>query len=195
MPPRARELRVLLPQGWHAVDLVNPDARRRSLAALVTAQAGRSDELASLRAQLRAQLEGTASRAAAAGAVLMALSTMRSGDVPIPASMTIYRVPGLRLDDQGVAALRATAGPDEDWAQTSTDRGRVVRRTRVAMGEPELGAEAIPQLLVDYWLAGDGPEETVNVVFATTTVQIGTAMRDLFDQVVASIELGEPDDD
>ncbi|MCV2393107.1 hypothetical protein OEB99_02185 [Actinotalea sp. M2MS4P-6] len=193
--PVPHDLRLRLPDAWHAVDLTDPEVRRASLAALVTAQTGTAEDLEPVRDALVDQLDVAAMQAAGSGAVLMAFSTMRAGDTPIPASLTVYRVPGLRLDDDGVATLRAAVGEDESWSDGSTDRGRVVRRVRVIQDER---AGSAGQLLADYWISGAGPSgpppaddqpETFSLVFATPMVQLADAMLSLFDRVVASVEV------
>jgi len=185
----ARGIRLVLPTSWQVIDLVDPGARRAAVARLVSRQAGRSTGLAPLRAELRAQLERTCATAASAGGLLMAISLMRSGDIPIPASVTIYRAPGLRLDEEGMMALRQIGTAEEDWSVATTDRGHVVRRVRAATGAPSLGAADVPLLAADYWAeAGD---EVLHLAFSTTMVQIGSAMLEVFDGVAASVELDE----
>ena len=178
---------LVVPTAWHVIDLVDPGARRTAVAGLIRRQAGTSPALAPLRAELRAQLGRTCARAASAGGLLMAVSLMTSGDMPIPASVTIYRVPGLRLDEEGMVALRQEGTVEEDWSVADTGRGQVVRRVGQTRGASSLGAERIPMLAADYWVQGG--DEAVHLSFSTTMVQIGSAMLELFDGVAASVEL------
>ncbi len=186
-PHHPREIRLLLPPGWHPVPLTDPEATQVSLDALVTLQVGAAEHLAPLRTQLTTELRAAAEGAAASGAVLMAFSTMRAGDAPLPASMTVYQVPGLQLDDAGVTTLREALGPGEDWADRTSEHGRLVRRTRVVKDDGQPG-----QLLADYWITGDQPGETVSIVFATPLLQLAEAMLELFDAVVTSAQIGTP---
>lgn len=86
--PSADGWGVLLPASWWTIDLRDHDARRRSVATLVDHQVGRADEHASFRRDVRERLNRVAQDAASAGGRLMAMSLMRVGGVPIPATMT-----------------------------------------------------------------------------------------------------------
>ncbi|WP_448061170.1 hypothetical protein [Cellulomonas hominis] len=186
---RGTGVSLLLPSSWWTVDLPDPDARARRVRTLVERSLGRADEAARLRADLRTRLGRAADQAAAAGGVLMAVSLMRVGDLPLPATLTVYRVPGLRLDAAGIEALTATLRepvPEALDVAQGEDGSPVVRRVRLRRGDAELGAEDVTQLVVDYWRALGGGGPVVQLTFGTPMVQVTSAMLELFDTVVAS---------
>lgn len=98
---------LLLPSAWWTIRLADVEARKRSIAQLVERQVGRADERSALRAELRHELELTAEQTAAAGGVLLAISTMRAGDLPIPASLAVYRVGRHAMTDVDARELAA----------------------------------------------------------------------------------------
>jgi len=188
---------LLVPSSWWVIDLVDEPARRRSIAALVEEQLGRTDERAALRADLRTQLTSATEQAVAAGGVLMAISLMQVEGVPVPATLTVYRVPGLRLDDAGLAALLQVLGEDEPDAVVAADgvRGPVVRRVTRRPGPAILGGEDVTLMIVDYWLdSGDGGP-VVNLTFSSPMLVVGAALLDLFDTVAASVGPAEDPDE
>lgn len=186
---RGTGVSLLLPTSWWTIDLPDPGARARGVRALVEHSLGRADEAARLRADLRTRLGQAADQAAAAGGVLMAVSLMRVGELPVPATLTGYRVPGLRLDPAGVEALIGTLrepAPEALDVALGEDGAPVVRRVRLRDGDAELGGEDVTQLVVDYWRALGEGGPVVQLTFGTPMVQVTSAMLDLFDTVVAS---------
>jgi len=190
--PRFDGLRLLLPVDWWTVDLRDADARRRTIADLVERQVGRSDERAAVRADVRRQLTRSADDAAAAGGQLMAVSLMTAGGVPVPASLTVYRLPvapalgGAHVVDAVAEAL----AQDETDARVERGEGPcgpLVRRVATRRGPAELGGDELPLLVVDYWLDPGDDAGLVNLTFSTPLVQVGDALVDLFDAVAASV--------
>jgi hypothetical protein len=198
--PTADGWGLLLPASWWTVDLREEKARRRSVAALAEHQLGRQDDRASLRADLRKHLDRAADDAAAAGGRFMAISLMRVGDVPVPASLTVFRLPGEGLTSQGVRELEAALRPGIADGVTldvaDAPAGPVLRRVAQRAGAAELGATDVPLLVADYWLdPGDG-RGLLLLSFSTPLVQARDAALLLFDTVVASVgPTDRPDDD
>ncbi|MGN8244380.1 hypothetical protein ACTHAM_001283 [Cellulomonas soli] len=185
-------LTLLVPASWWVIPLGTGDALRRSVGALVDEQVGRRDQDAPLRASLRTQLTGAAEQAAAAGGTLMAISLMTVDGVPVPATMVVYRVPGLTLDEPGLQALVDGLTADGEARPDSLDVaagqfGPVVRRLARRAGDVDLGASEITMMVVDYWLdAGDGGH-VVQLTFSSPMVQVAAALLDLFDTVASSV--------
>lgn len=191
-----RGVGLLLPSSWWTIRLADEVARRASIARLVEQQVGRSDQKATLRAELRRDLERTAEQAAASGGVLLAISTMTIDGLPVPASLTVYRVgrhAPSEADAHELADLLAsqTSEPEGSSAQAQVEvlpgvHGPVVRRLRLGGGDADLDAQDVAQLVVDYWLdAGDGT--LTNLTFSSPLVALAPVLLDLFDAVVDTL--------
>jgi hypothetical protein len=183
---------LVLPASWWVLDVRDERSRRRSVAALVEQQTGRDDRLASLRADLRRSLEESAVQAAALDGVLLAVSLMQVGLLPLPASLTVYRqATGV---DAGADALRAlhdvlVADPQGfdtlDLAEGSL--GLVLRRTALSTGPRSLGAQDLPVLVVDYWLDPSDGRGLLTLTFSSPLTGMRDGLLDLFDAVVGSV--------
>lgn len=187
----ARGLGLLLPASWWVVDLRDAATRRRSVASLVEQQVGRSDERASLRADLRRQMTATADDAARAGGLVLALSLMEAGGIPVPASVTLYRLPDGDLAGTGVAqleaVLRSEAGADETLDLADGPSGPVLRRVRRRQGPADLGADRLSLLMADYWVdPGDGAG-LAYLAFSSPLVQAADGLLQLFDVITSSV--------
>jgi hypothetical protein len=84
--------RLVVPDGWFAVDLI-PGRMERSVAALVKRQFAGIDNAPHLRAQAGQQLLAQAQAAQAAGGLEMFLSLQQVAGVPLAASLVIFLVP------------------------------------------------------------------------------------------------------
>jgi hypothetical protein len=78
--------RLVVPDGWYAVDL-EPGRDERSVGALVNRQFAGIDNAPHLKAQARQQLLAQAQAAQAAGGLEMFLSLQRAAGVPLAASL------------------------------------------------------------------------------------------------------------
>lgn len=193
--PTADGWGLLLPATWWTVDLRDEQARRRSVATLAEQQIGRQDDRAALRADLRKHLDRAADDAATAGGLFMAISLMRVGDVPLPASLTVFRLPGegltSTLTGTGVRELEAVlrsdlpAGVALDIADAPA--GPVLRRVSQRSGSADLGAQDVPLLLADYWLDPGDARGLLYLSFSTPLVQAREPVLELFDMVVSSV--------
>lgn len=182
---------VLLPSSWWSVPLATPQGRRKGIAALVEEQVGRADQHAGLRADLRRHLEQAADDAAAAGGRILAVSLMRAGGVPVPATLTVYRVPGAGLLERGVAEMHDVLAADDGAADAlelaEGPSGAVLRRVTRRPGAASVGGQGVELLLADYWVdPGDG-RGPLCLSFSTPLVGQAPAMLELFDVIVASV--------
>lgn len=182
---------VLLPASWWTIDLRTEEARRGAVAALVERQVGRADDRASLRAEIRRHLVRAADDASRAGGRFMAVSLMRVGDRPVPATLTLYRLLGADLTAQGVVELEAVLRPgttEEDRLDLAEGPvGPVLRRVTRRAGSAEVGGEDVPLLVADYWVDPGDERGLLHLSFSTPMVAVTDAMLTLFDTVVASV--------
>lgn len=186
---------VLLPDDWTVVDLEAADTRVDAVEQLVKRQLGRTTELAPLRAAMRRDLLRSTEQAARAGGVLMALAVGAGGAPAVPASLTVYRVPG-SLDAQGRAAMTAVLASDEPGHTLDVGEGpagTVLRRVRPGAASAGLtGDRALPALVADYWVEPAPGAQLVYLVFSSPLVDLRDELLGLFDTVVSSVRILEP---
>lgn len=188
--PSIDSLGILLPESWWTISLRDDVGRRRAVTQLIERQLGHADEHSALRADARAHLERTADDAARNGGRLMAVSLMTVAGVPVPATLTLYRLPGQDVTGQGIteieAALRDDA-PDAHLDLAEGPVGPVLRRTTTTTAPEELGGASVPMLLADYWLDPDDGQGLAYLVFSSPLVEAQDALLHLFDVIVGSI--------
>ncbi len=190
-------LGLVVPVDWWVLRLADADATRRTVAAMVEERFGRDDALAALRRELRVSVSASARRAAAAGGWLMAFMLTRVADVPLPATLTAYRVPGSFATDAEIDALHAalTAQASRSGGQVDAadgPSGLVLRSVRERVGELP-GAGAVPVLLCDYWSDPGDDRGLVHLAFSTPLPDLRDGWLDLFDAVAATLHrLDEP---
>lgn len=189
--PSVDSLGFLLPESWWTVDLRDEAARRRSVSALVERQVGRDDSRAPLRGDLRAQLGRAADDAARAGGRIMAVSLMRAGGIPVPATLTMYRVPGAALADRGAEELarllRASQQQDDEIEIAHGQLGPVLRRVSRGQGDASIGGSDVTLLLVDYWLDPTDAHGLMQLSFSSPLLELREGLLELFDAIVASV--------
>lgn len=183
---------VVLPADWWTLPLVDEDATRRAVVGLVDRQVGRSDAAAALRRELRVGVTASARRAAATGGWLMAFMLTRVGELPLPATLTAYRIPGSLAADDDVDALRAslTAHVVESGGRLDAGDGPfglVLRTVRERTTVAAPGAPETPVLVCDYWAdPGDG-HGLVELSFSTPLIALRERFVELFDAVAGTL--------
>ena len=174
--------RLVIPDGWFAVDL-EPGRMERSAAALVKRQFAGIDNAPHLRAQAGQQLLAQARAAQAAGGLEMFLSLQQVAGVPLAASLVIFLVP-----PPGTAVVTAA-----DLARSLTGDGRRVTVADLPVGQ---AARVLRQTGTD-----DGPTMTTLEVFvpvphngewlllsfATPLGPLAPALTKLFDAICTTL--------
>ncbi|MBO3089416.1 hypothetical protein [Cellulomonas dongxiuzhuiae] len=183
---------VLLPDDWAVLDLGDDATRTACVEELVTRRLGGVPDLAPLRAAMRQELLRSTERAARAGGVLMALA---GGAPSVPASLTVYRVPG-SLDARGRAAMAGVLASDEPGHTLDLGEGpagTVLRRVR-STGAPSglTGDREVPTLVADYWVEPAPGAQLVYLVFSSPLVDLRDKLLGLFDTVVSSVRVLQP---
>ncbi|MCM0639540.1 hypothetical protein [Cellulomonas wangsupingiae] len=186
---------VLLPDDWAVLDLEDDTARAARVEELVARQMGGVPDLAPLRAAMRQELLRSTERAARAGAVLMALAVGTGGAPHVPASLTVYRVPG-SLDARGRAAMTGVLASDEPGHTLDLGEGpagTVLRRVRPGGASSGLtGEREVPALVADYWVEPTPGAQLVYLVFSSPLVDLRDELLGLFDTVVSSVRVLQP---
>jgi len=186
---------VLLPDDWAVIDLEDDDARTTAVDSLVTQQLGGSPDLASLQVALRGELLRRSEQAARAGGTLMALAVGSGGLPTVPASLTVYRVPG-SLDARGRAAMTRVLASDEPGHSLDIGEGpagTVLRRVRPgAARSGPTGDGELPALVADYWVEPAPGAQLLYLVFSSPLVDHRDELVSLFDTVVSSVRVLAP---
>ena len=186
---------VLLPDDWAVLDLEDDAARTACVEELVARQLAGVPELAPLRAAMRQELLRSTERAARAGGVLMALAAASAGGPSVPASLTVYRVPG-SLDARGRVAMTGVLASDEPGHTLDLGEGpagTVLRRVRPTGASSGLtGDREVPALVADYWVEPTPGAQLVYLVFSSPLVDLRDELLGLFDTVVSSVRVLQP---
>jgi len=186
---------VLLPDDWAVLDLEDDAARTAGVEDLVAHQLSAAPDLAPLRAAMRQELLRSTEQAARAGGVLMALTVGTGGAPPVPASLTVYRVPG-SLDARGRAAMTSVLASDEPGHTLDLGAGpagTVLRRVRPTGASSGLtGDREVPALVADYWVEPAPGAQLVYLVFSSPLVDLRDELLGLFDTAVSSVRVLQP---
>lgn len=185
---------VTLPDDWAVIELGDDAARTADVQALLTERLGDEPRWADLRTDLtRVLLDSTAAAAGAHG--LFVALTPGSGDgPPVPASVSVHRLPGQRVDARGRALLADLARTDAEPGQSldlgETPHGVVLRRVRARDETPDDGRrDTLPSLVVDYWVEPTGSPDLLHLSFASPIADAREALVELFDAIVRTVRV------
>lgn len=175
-------LQVVLPDGWWAVPLSDPDRASASVRRLVADQFTGVDDQPLLRRDVERVLLEQVRDAADLGAHRLALSFQVAGGVPLAASLLEHHLGAVDLDE-----LRAELVEEGGTAAAEMQPGRVLRRVRTTdTTDPALVTEPQPGLNVDYWVEHAVTRQVALLAFATPMVELKEPLMDLFDAVVTT---------
>lgn len=191
--PRAPVFGLITPEDWFRVPLLPADRREASLRALVTRRFAGVDDQPVLRRKTEEHLLGTAEAAVEQGGVVLYLSFLEAGGIPLSASLLISHLYE-RFD--GLDAVAALAGSGEVSLETLPAVGRVarvLRRERTKQSR-KLGSE-FEDTVVEYFVPVPGRDEVLMLTFSTPLEPIADAMVGLFDAVAATLRWQQRDDE
>ncbi|ELP64241.1 hypothetical protein STRTUCAR8_04620 [Streptomyces turgidiscabies Car8] len=197
------DYQLLLPEGWFRVH-IEPERREQSVDALVERQFKGIDNAPQIKAQLRQELIGQATKAFDEGGIELYLSLQQAGPFTVPASLLIAlglppqgrRLPAL---DEIAGGLAAEGNDSREVSVVELPAGpalRVREEFNPARDRPPVGAEkeaeyALPSVTLDYQVQVPRAEAILLLTFSTPLVQIADAMVDLFDAVAGSLSWTE----
>lgn len=191
-----------LPGTWWRIPLESEADTEKAIKRLIEDSVGRSDELSTLRRQLRGHLSEAADRARAGGGEVMFFAQEIIEGVPLPVSLTVLR-PELDLDvmlasqpDRNLPILeRVLKRSDQEsvrdhWRAFVSRGAAIVRSTASTTGSisDEEGTPDAPALMVDYWVVASGSIRPIVFTFSTSMPQLADSLRELFDAIIESIE-------
>ena len=191
---RHRAVVVTFPDDWAVIELGDDAARTADVEALVSERLGDGPEWAALRADLtRTLLESTAAAAAAHG-LFVALAIGRGDGPTVPASVSVHRLPGQRIDARGRALIADLARIDADPGQSldlgETPHGVVLRRVRAGAKVPDdHPPDTPPSVVVDYWVEPTGSPDLLHLTFAGPAPGARATLIELFDEIVRTVRV------
>ncbi|MFF5967390.1 hypothetical protein ACFY64_27420 [Streptomyces collinus] len=163
------------------------------MSALTKRQFAGVDDQPVLRRKAEEQLLGTAEAAVEQGGVVLYLSFLEAGGIPLSASLLISRLYE-RFD--GLDAVAALAGSGEVTLETLPAVGRVarvLRRERTKQSR-KLGSE-FEDTVVEYFVPVPDRDEVLMLTFSTPLEPIADAMVELFDAVAATLRWQHRDEE
>jgi hypothetical protein len=174
--------RLVVPDGWFAVDL-DPGLRQRSAIALVERQFAGLDNVPHLKAQAREELLTRAEAAHAAGGLEMFLSMQQVGGIPIPASLVVFLVPPPGTQEVTVEELSRTLDDDDRQVDVvNLPAGTSVRVLR-RIGSQDESASATLEVFVP--VPGGGAWLLLS--FSAPLGPLAPALTKLFDAICTTL--------
>lgn len=191
--PRAPVFGLITPEDWYRIPLLPADRREASVNALIKRQFAGVDHQPVLRRKAEEQLLGTADAAVGQGGVVLHLSFLEAGGIPLSASLLISC---LYEKFDGLDAVAALAGTGEVTLESLPAVGRVagVRRQERTKQSRKLGSE-FEDTVVEYFVPVPGRDEVLMLTFSTPLEPIADAMAELFDAVAGTLRRQHRDEE
>lgn len=176
---------LITPEDWFRIPLQSLEQREASVVSLVRRQFAGVDDQPVLRRQAEEQLRGVAEAGADQGGVVLYLSFLQAGGIPLSASLLISRIHE-RFDS--LDAVAAIAGRGEVSPIRLPAAGRAARRRRSERTREtrKLGSE-FQDTIVEYFVAVPGRDESLMLTFSTPMEPIADAMVELFDAIAGTL--------
>jgi hypothetical protein len=184
---------LITPEDWYRIPLQPPERREASVSALIKRQFAGVDDQPVLRRKAEAQLRDTAQAGVDQGGVVLYLSFLEAGGIPLSASLLVSRL-HQRFD--GLDAVAALAGSGEVGLVTLPAAGRaarLLRRERTKQSR-KLGSE-FADTVVEYFVPVPDRDEVLMLTFSTPLEPIADAMVGLFDAVAETLRWQRPDEE
>jgi hypothetical protein len=196
---RREEFTVVLPDGWHRLDL-DPSRRDASIRRLVRRAWGTGEELASVRHRLLVSYREMAESATEQGAFFCALLQDTIDGMPVSASLLAFvRASPVDGNGESFESLEAMAtvlgAPSEGEERLSCEvvdlpvGGAVRSRALVPTGARASDGEEIRSDCVRYFVPLEGDRLLV-LVFSTPLLPLGDALAELFAGIAHTARLG-----
>lgn len=195
--------RFVLPGTWGRINLTSEATMRSSTRRVIERSVGRSDQLATVRADLKKRFHEAGELARSGGAVDFHIALELAPGVPLPAWLAVFlpRVEAERLDELGLADftevfnLGLSASQSGVTKSTATVEHTHVHAVRQAFRRISAATEdepALELLQVDYWLAAAEPNRIALLTFTTHLVEYEPQMLELFDAVISTVRWPSP---
>ncbi|MFF3379736.1 hypothetical protein ACFYXF_43140 [Streptomyces sp. NPDC002680] len=183
-PGRAPVFGLVTPEDWYRIPLQPRERLEASVNALIKRQFAGVDDQPILRRRTAEQLLDTAEAGVEQGGVVLYLSFLEVGGIPLSASLLVSHL-HRRFD--GLDAVAALAGSGEvELTRLLVGRAaRLVRRERSKQTR-KLGSE-FEDTIVEYFVPVPDRDEVLMLTFSTPLEPVADAMVGLFDAVAGTL--------
>jgi len=182
---------LALDDQWGKVTLENPDKREHQIQRLVTEQTRvLGDNAAPLRRDMRMWLTKVAEQASQAGGSELAFLLTHTRDTGLAMSVVTYLhalgpdVGDVSHLDRILQHLVGKSAPQDAIMRIENPGGDIVRHSKIGKGNPDLGGDNVPLLIIDYWLAAPDHEHIGHVSVSTPHLNVAEAITKLADNIV-----------
>jgi len=200
-------IRFALPGSWAHIPLESEAAALRAVRKLTEQVTGRKEELATLRADLRARFTRVVEVAREGGAEELYVGLELVPGIPLPAWAAVFPADPAQVELASVGFGDLTRGldfavgaaPEGGSSETLDDpRTRVHavrhawrRKTEVAEDGVERSFDLIE---ADYWGAAAEPNRLALITFSTALAEYEEEMLELFDAVIGTLRWPVPEE-
>jgi hypothetical protein len=191
--PAAPVFGLITPGDWYRIPLRPRERREASMSALIKRQFAGVDDQPILRRKAEEQLRGTAEAGVEQGGVVLYLSFLEAGGIPLSASLLVSH---LHRKFDSLDAVAALAGTGEVGVVTLPEAGRaarLLRRQRTKQAR-KLGSE-FEDTVVEYFVPVPDRDEVLMLTFSTPLEPIADAMVGLFDAVAETLRWQRPSEE
>jgi hypothetical protein len=182
---RAPVFGLITPEDWYRIPLQPQDRRTASVAALIKRQFAGVDDQPVLRRKTEEQLRGTAEAGVEQGGVVLYLSFLEAGGIPLSASLLVSH---LYEKFDALDAVVALTGSGEVGLTALPAAGRAARLVRREQSKQsrKLGSE-FQDTVVEYFVPVPDRDEVLMLTFSTPLEPIADAMVELFDAIAGTL--------
>lgn len=207
-------IRFALPGSWARIPLDSEAQALRAVRKLTEQVTGRKEELATLRAELRARFTTVVEAAREGGAEDLYIGLELVPGIPLPAWAAVFPADAEQLDlaavgfadlgrgldfaagaaPEGGSTARGdgeTGGDGDDATRVHAVRHAWRRTTQVAADGEERTFDLVE---ADYWIAAAEPNRMALVTFSTALAEYEEEMLELFDAVIGTLRWPAPVD-
>jgi len=183
-PGRAPVFGLVTPEDWYRIPLQPRERLEASVNALIKRQFAGVDDQPILRRRTEEQLLDTAGAGVEQGGVVLYLSFLEVGGIPLSASLLVSHL-HRRFDGLDAVAALAGSGEVELTRLPAGRAARLVRRERTKQSR-KLGSE-FEDTIVEYFVPVPDRDEVLMLTFSTPLEPVADAMVGLFDAVAGTL--------
>lgn len=199
-------IRFALPGSWARIPLESQAEALRAVRKLTEQVTGRKEELATLRAELRARFTKVVETAREGGAKELYVGLELVPGIPLPAWAAVFPADPEQLELSSVGFSDLARGldfavgtpPESGTSETSDDPRTRVHAVRHAWRRTtDVSADGVERTFelieADYWIAAAEPNRVALITFSTALAEYEQEMLELFDAVIGTLRWPVPE--